>query len=256
MDGYGTTVDPCLALSAHSAGDVTVAELTGELDIGSAPALREQLRGLLRPGFSRLVLDLSKVTFCDASGLAVLLSTGRHAGQLGGFLRLAAVSPQVGQALNITGLRQHLATFPTVAAAIARGQSAQRRKARAAGSSGAAGGGAAGGGAAGSHPRPASKHPGPPLPARADSGELRGAVTALLACSDAWHEADPSRRFSPALRAMAHARDGVDDIALDTAARSMLSALVRHPLASFPAVAVTATRLRRVFYPAPRLVTT
>jgi anti-sigma B factor antagonist len=251
MDSYGTTVDPCLALSAHSAGDITVAELTGELDIGSAPALREQLRGLLRPGFSRLVLDLSQVTFCDASGLAVLLSTGRHAGQLGGFLRLAAVSPQVGQALNITGLRQHLATFPTVAAAIARGQSSPRRKARAAGS-----GGAAGGGAAGSRPRPPSKHPGPPLPARADSGELRGAVTALLACSDAWHEADPSRRFSPALRAMARARDGVDDKALDTAARSMLSALVRHPLASSPAVAVTATRLRRVFYPVPRLVTT
>jgi STAS domain len=64
---------------------------------------------VLRPGSSRLVIDLSKVSFCDASGLAVLVSTGRRARLLGGFLRLAAVSPQAGRVLNITGLNRHLA---------------------------------------------------------------------------------------------------------------------------------------------------
>jgi hypothetical protein len=39
------------------------------------------------------------------------------AGLLGGFLRLAAVSPQVAQVLEITGLHRHLANFPTVHAA-------------------------------------------------------------------------------------------------------------------------------------------
>jgi anti-sigma B factor antagonist len=245
MMNSATTASPGLGLSAHTVGGITIAELTGELDIASAPALRDQLLSMLRPGSSRLVIDLSKVSFCDASGLAVLVSTGRRARLLGGFLRLAAVSPQAGQVLTITGLNRHLATFPTVRAAATGAQGAPYRIA----------GAAATGRAARAHPRPASRHTGPP-PVPADAGDLRGAVAALLACADAWHDADPGRRFTPALRAVSRARAGTDDTVLDTAARSLLSALARHPLTPSPAVAATATRLRRALNPAPRLTTT
>jgi hypothetical protein len=184
------------------------------------------------------------VSFCDASGLAVLVNTGRRARLLGGFLRLAAVSPQAGRVLNITGLHRHLAIFPTVQAAVTGAQAAQH------GTPGAA----ARGRAARAHPGPVHRPTGPsPVP---DDGELRGAVAALLACADAWHDADPRRRFTPALAAMARARDGSDDTALDRAARSLLSALARHPLNPSPAVAATATRLRRALNPAPRLTPT
>jgi hypothetical protein len=105
--------------------------------------------------------------------------------------------------------------------------------------------------AAGAHPGPASRHTGPPS-VLADAGELREAVAALLTRADAWHDADPGRRFTPALRAMARARDGTDDTALYTAARSLLSALARHPLTHSPAVAATATRLRQVLITASR----
>jgi anti-sigma B factor antagonist len=91
--------------------------------------LREQLLRLLRPGSSRLVIDLSKVSFCDASGLAVLVSTGRRARLLGGFLRLAAVSPQVGRVLHLAGLLRSFAIFPTVQAAATGPRPAQARKA-------------------------------------------------------------------------------------------------------------------------------
>src|SRR5260370_14082974 len=109
-----TAANPGLDLSAQIAGGTTIAELTGELDVATAPALREQLLSLVRPGSSRLVIDLSRVSFCDASGLAVLVNTARRARLLGGFLRLAAVSPQVGKVLNITGLNRHLASISTV----------------------------------------------------------------------------------------------------------------------------------------------
>lgn len=108
---------PTLNCSARTAEGITIAELAGELDLASAPALREQLLGLLRPGSSRLVLDLSRVSFCDASGLAVLVGADRQARLLGGFLRLAAVSPQTARVLDITGLGRHLPVYPTVAAA-------------------------------------------------------------------------------------------------------------------------------------------
>jgi anti-sigma B factor antagonist len=241
----GTMANPGLGLAARTAGGIIIAELAGELDIASAPDLRDQLLSLLRPGSSRLVIDLSRVSFCDASGLAVLVSTARRARLLGGFLRLAAVSPQVGQVLNMTGLHRHLANFLTVQAAAAGEQAAQHRKS----------GAAARGRAARAHPMPANGRTGsPPVPA--DAGELRGAVAALLACADAWHDADPRRRFTPALRAMDRARDGTDDTALNMAARSLMSAIARHPLTPSPAVAVTATRLRRVLNPAPRLTPT
>ena len=241
----GTTANPGLGLAAQTAGGITIAELTGDLDIASAPALRDQLLSLLWPGSSRLVIDLSRVSFCDASGLAVLVSTGRRARLLGGFLRLAAVSPQAGRVLNITGLHRHLASFPTVQAAATGMQAAQHGKAVA----------AARGRAARAHSKAARRHT-RPSPVPADAGELRGAVADLLACADAWHDADPRRRFTPALRAMARAHDGADDTALDTAARSLLSALARHPLTPSPAVAATATRLRWVLNPAPGLTPT
>jgi anti-anti-sigma factor len=123
-----TTVAPGLALSTPATGGLTIAGLSGNLDIARAPALREQLLGLLRPGASWLVIDLSKVSHCDASGLAVLIGTGRRARLLGGFLRLAAVSPPVDHELNITGLRPHLGVFATVQAATATPQSSRGTK--------------------------------------------------------------------------------------------------------------------------------
>jgi anti-anti-sigma factor len=113
----GTAVNSSLDCVAQTVDGITIAELTSELDLASAPALREQLLSLLRPGYSSLVIDLSKVSFADASGLAVLVSAARRARLLGGFLRLAAVSPPTGQALRITGLDRNLAIFPTVRAA-------------------------------------------------------------------------------------------------------------------------------------------
>jgi anti-anti-sigma factor len=114
-----TSPVPGLTLFARTVGSLVIAELTGELDIANSPALRDQLLGLLRRSSSRLVLDLSKVTYCDASGLAVLVGTGRRARLLGGSLRLAAISPQVEEVLQTTGLHRQLDVFATVQAAIA-----------------------------------------------------------------------------------------------------------------------------------------
>ena len=109
---------PAPALSVRREGDCTIVTLSGEIDIAYAPALRERLLGLLRPGASRLVVDLSGVTFCDASGLAVLVGVARRAGLLRGFLRLAAPAPLMSTVLRLTGLDSRFEIFAAVPDAI------------------------------------------------------------------------------------------------------------------------------------------
>src|SRR5580658_7113229 len=106
-----------LSLTARTErGGYVIAALRGELDIASAPRLREQLLGLFRPPVSRLIIDLSAVGYADASGVAVLVGTGRRAGLLGGWLRLAAPSPEVARVLSATGIGQPPGISPAVKA--------------------------------------------------------------------------------------------------------------------------------------------
>jgi anti-anti-sigma factor len=238
---------------AEDAGPMTVTALTapdgavivalaGDLDIASAPAARERLLSLLRPGACRLVIDMSAVRYTDASGLAVLVSTKRRAFLLGGELRLAALRPEVAGVLTVTGLSRHLAAYPTVRAAVAGRKPGRRTALPGTGPAVMA----AQAMAAQALPAQAQAEPG------ADSGELHSAVADLLANADAWRDADPRRRFSTALRALAQADAGTSHAALVQAARSLLSVLGREPLTYSPIVAATASRLRRLFSAGPR----
>lgn len=112
-------MDPSIDLHVRTRpeGDYTVVAISGELDIANTYALREWLLDVLHRNGSRLVLDLSGVSFCDARGLAALVATRRRADLLGGALRLAGPRPQLLKILRLTGLHRHLATYPTVAAA-------------------------------------------------------------------------------------------------------------------------------------------
>ena len=104
--------------SVRTEDGCTVVTLSGNLNLAGAPVLREQFHSVLGPRTNVLVVDLSGVSGCDPSGLAVLVGTGRHARLFGGVLRLAAPSPPVAGLLRSTGLNRGLDIFPTVAVAI------------------------------------------------------------------------------------------------------------------------------------------
>ena len=226
-----------LRLSTCFEDGYTIATLIGELDVACTPVLREQLLAVLTPRASRLVVDLSGVSFCDASGLAVLVSTGRRATLLGGLLRLVAPSAPVAVALQVSGLLRQFDIFPTVAAATNPLRLARRVP-------GASGHGAPPGTA---DPIWPARQPrftrAPNIPGNRD---LREAVTALLAHADAWRDADPNRRFTVQLEALARAQANHDHTGLASAARSLLAALTRYPIAYSPEVAATACDLRRL----------
>ena len=229
-------VDPVISTVMADRDGVVIAALGGDLDIAAVPAVRERLLGLLTPGTIRLVIDMSAVRYADASGLEVLMNTRRRAVLLGGTLHLAALRPEVARVLTATGLSRRLGTYLTVQAAIADRMPGIRTAPPGAG--------------------PAVAPADVPAQAKAgrgaDRGELHAAVSALLASGDAWRDADPRRRFSPALRALAQADAGTSHAALIQAARSLLSVLSLEPLTYSPAVAATAGRLRRLCPAGPR----
>jgi anti-anti-sigma factor len=97
----------------------TIVRLRGALDIDAAPALRERLIDVLHRGAGLLVLDLSHVLSCDASGLAVLIGTQRRARLLGIMVRLAAPSLPVTKVLSSTGLDRSFTIYPDLSGALA-----------------------------------------------------------------------------------------------------------------------------------------
>ena len=106
------------ALSVSIQAGYTIATISGDLDIACVPVLREQLLGVLGPHANRIIIDLSGVTFCDASGLALLVGIGRRARLLDGVLRLAAPAPSAATVLRLSGLDLHFQIFATLWAAI------------------------------------------------------------------------------------------------------------------------------------------
>jgi anti-sigma B factor antagonist len=83
----------------------TVLRILGELDISTADQLRRAVLPYLAAG-GRLVLDLSQVTFCDSTGLAVLVGFHKRLAAGGGGLDLYAPVRRVQHLLTITGLNR------------------------------------------------------------------------------------------------------------------------------------------------------
>jgi len=100
--------------------DVPVLAVGGEIDVYSAPELREKLLELSHGDHTTAVVDLSDVSFVDSTGLGVLVSGLKRFREAGGDLPLVVTQPQILKVLEITGLSTVFAVHPTLAAALAR----------------------------------------------------------------------------------------------------------------------------------------
>jgi anti-anti-sigma factor len=82
---------------------ITVVELSGEVDIETAPRVRSALETAIRTGLP-VVVDLGGVTFMDSAGFAVLVSTNLQARRVGTSMLLRAVSERIRDLLAMLGL--------------------------------------------------------------------------------------------------------------------------------------------------------
>ncbi|NDU74178.1 anti-sigma factor antagonist [Actinomadura sp. DSM 109109] len=112
------TASPRAGLRRETLAERTVITISGDLDIASAPALREPLETALRDAGPLVVIDLSEVTFCDASGLALLTGARRLTEPEGVTLVLAAPRPHMARLLRVSGLSRLFAVRPAGTASV------------------------------------------------------------------------------------------------------------------------------------------
>src|SRR4051794_10018994 len=90
----------------------TSVDLTGELDIATAAALHEQLVRLENSATGDVDLDMSRVEFCDSSGLRELITAHQLLLAKGRRLRIVNPPHQVARLLALTGLDSVLLDTP------------------------------------------------------------------------------------------------------------------------------------------------
>jgi anti-sigma B factor antagonist len=97
----GETKD-VLAWGIYSDGHLLVVALDGELDLASGPGLARQLAPLAQAG-RHLILDLGALSFCDCTGLGLILRWQRQAAAAGGVLHTVAAGPRFRRLVALTG---------------------------------------------------------------------------------------------------------------------------------------------------------
>ena len=93
-----------LSLATHTVAEHTVLEVGGEVDVYTAPRLRERLVELVDAGARNVVVDLGRVDFLDSTGLGVLVGALKRVRTNDGELALVCTEPRILKVFEITGL--------------------------------------------------------------------------------------------------------------------------------------------------------
>lgn len=80
--------------------------LLGELDMSTAPQLRDELLRVVSDGARMVTVDLSELAFVDSTGLSVLITGLKRLRQQGGEMALRSPTPGTRRVLEITGLTE------------------------------------------------------------------------------------------------------------------------------------------------------
>jgi anti-sigma B factor antagonist len=108
-----------ISVSRTTAGSVPIVAVSGEVDIYSAPALKDKITELLESGQSTLIVDLSGVAFLDSTGLGALVEARAATAEAGGSLPLVCSQERILKLFTITGLDGIFTIHPSVGDAVA-----------------------------------------------------------------------------------------------------------------------------------------
>ena len=100
-----------LQLESNVTDDGASVIVRGEVDMATAPQLRDTLLALVDGGASRVTLDCRGLDFLDSSGIGVLIAVRKRLGD-DGSLTLEAPPAHVRKVLELTGVSEHVTITP------------------------------------------------------------------------------------------------------------------------------------------------
>lgn len=101
-------------IGSYPLGVWTVVPARGDIDLVSAPVLRQRLADAIGRHSARVIVDLTEVTFMDSTGLDVLAGALRAAQAAGGEVCVLGPCAMVRAVLHMTGLDRALAVHATL----------------------------------------------------------------------------------------------------------------------------------------------
>jgi anti-sigma B factor antagonist len=122
-----------LSLSTRTVAGHRVLEVAGEIDVYTAPQLRERLISLVEDGARQVVVDLGRVEFLDSTGLGVLVGALKRLRGVNGDLALVCSQERLLKIFRITGLDRVFTIRESVDAATSDGNGGAGAPAGAAG---------------------------------------------------------------------------------------------------------------------------
>jgi anti-sigma B factor antagonist len=93
-----------LSLETRHEDGNTIIEVGGEIDVYTAPKLRDKITELVGNGNYHLVIDMEKVDFLDSTGLGVLVGGLKKVRAHDGSMRLICNQERLLKIFRITGL--------------------------------------------------------------------------------------------------------------------------------------------------------
>jgi len=96
-----------LVLESRESDEGAVVVVRGEVDMATAPQLRDALFALVDGGATRIALDCRGLDFLDSSGIGVLIAVRKRLGD-DGSLTLEAPPAHVRKVLELTGVSEHV----------------------------------------------------------------------------------------------------------------------------------------------------
>jgi anti-sigma B factor antagonist len=92
--------------------------IAGEIDVFTAPRLRERMADLVTAGAVHIILDMSQVEFLDSTGLGVLVGGLKRVRTRDGSLTVVIKAERLIRIFRITGLIKVFSPYSSVADAI------------------------------------------------------------------------------------------------------------------------------------------
>lgn len=81
-----------------------VIELEGEVDVYTAPQLKQQMIVMLEGGAKQILVNLANVEYLDSTALGVLIGGLKRMREMDGNMTLVCPSPRIRRVFEITGL--------------------------------------------------------------------------------------------------------------------------------------------------------